>query len=875
MNDVRNLMDTLIHAVECGQLNPSGKHAKGISDIVERVLRAYHRISQLSSPDMAPCFEHCQHALNALNAWNLNLQHSHYDHMIAVANREQRWKEAANLFFKQINPEAAFNPVHVPIADPQGLYAVIRLAQQQQSSVADLVFDAVMQLSMVSPQDQTNYILAAGTALGKAGEWESALEFLETSFSANELGQPLISSVMQACLLSGKPEEALLLFDKKFGDAQGRSIAEEWQWGGNADTLDPLARDLVMRASWARDGGSTLALQLFQDVMQEGVTISDDALLGILKACEHDQNLEGCKAVFDCILDNASRDDWIVPGIDLYIGDCESDQSKSLSNGTVASRWLPEMSKHLASVVRTCNSVSSFGTGMFYIRRFDLVVDDSTSEVNSRNIRDPVPTTHVEHPLSHAIAQFSEWEEVMVPAVAALCGLRNYDDAIQLIDDLKNLTPINQQKFVNALLVRDYAMAEMIKNGQTIIGNPWTSANRHIHRLTSALHDIRKTNQKLTKGEKREILKGLALAMQSCTNAHQPDLSLHLLSFVARDLQPHSGGGDHVRLSWKDFTTIHDSLTAEIIHALGWTNNLMEAVEIFHTILRRETSQLSQWRCTCSAGLLALIKFGRGTEAFEIFQEMDKTILSPDCYNEIGRHLLKIGNTTELGNVYNLALSTGNLSEDLTLMTMVAVSKSKMDNRVRVLRAIVGDNAKYVGVSRQKWMETRYWNVKRELGFKIARILMWWNDGDTCHLDELDFALSDFNARKREGLKVRNDVLRVVVNNARIFDLRDIPNDLSGWSHIPKTKEQWVELLLQVVQESSSSSISHDADFVDSIVAAFRHLGANAECVAYISAVFSRDIRVHKSTLSRALAAANEEQAIQLVNDIRMLISDV
>ncbi len=873
MDDVRNVMDSLIFAVKNGQLNPSGKHGKGISDIIERILRAYHRISHLSH-HVTPCFDNCQEALDALQFWNLNCQNSHYNHIIAVANKEQRWKEAANLFFKQIDPEAAFNPVPVSISDPQGLYAVVRLAQQEESAVADLVFDAVMQLSMVSPQDQSTYVLAAGTALGKAGEWESAREFLNTSYSASQLGQPLISSVMQACLLSEKPEEALSIFEHKIGSADKQSIAKEWQWGGNADTLDPVVRDLVMRASWARDGGSTLALQLFHDTLEEGVTISDDALLGILKACEHDRNLEGCLSVFNCILDDVSSDNWIVPGLELAIYDRESDGAKLLSNGTVASRWLPEMSHHLASILRTCNSVSSFGTGLFYIRRLDLAMHESNVESTTLTIHDITPSKSIAQSLTKSVLNFKGKSELFIPIMTSLCGLRCYDDALRFYDFLGDVALLEDQNLDPTSIIRDYIRSEMAKNGQTIIGNPWISADRHIHRVTSALHVVRKT--KLTKEERRKILKGLAAAMQCCTNAHQPDLSLRLLSFVAKDLQPDSSQGRRFlgdeKQSWREMITVDDSLTAEIIHSLGWTNNLMDAVEIFQSVLRQEAHRLSKWRSTCSAGLLALAKLGRGNEAFEIFQEMDKTKLSAECYNGIGKHLYQTGNTKELGILYNLALNSGNLSEDLSLMTMAAVSKSKIDNRVRVLRAMVDDNATYVGVSREKWMETRYWNVRRELGFKNARILMWWNNAETCHLDELNFAITDFNSRKREGLRVRNDVLRVIVNNARRFSPRDIPDDFSNWNLVPRTREQWTELLLKVIEESSSSPISYDASFIDGIVAALRHIGATSECVAYFSAVLNRDVRVQTSTLTNALEAATVEDAVRLASDIRMFI---
>lgn len=891
IDETRDILASLVAAVENRQLNPSGKHGKSISDTIERILRAYHQISLLSSKSPSeegstttttPCFEYCQEALDTLSLWNLNFRHGHYEHAIAVANNEEKWKEASNLFWRQIDPGAGYNPVHVSVADPQGLYAIARFAQQEQSAVAELVFDAVLQLCMVSPQDQTTYVLAAGTALGKAGEWESAVEFLNASYTTNQLGQHLVSSVMQACLLSGRPEEAMQVYEVKFHSGGKKTIAEEWQWGGDRDTLDPVARDLVMRAIEARDGASSLALELFDDCITEGVTISSDALLGVLKACEHDRNMHGALSVFDYILDSATRKNWIVPGAELAIHDCESEEATRLSNGTVAARWLPQMSEHMATVMRTCNSNSSFGTGLFYLKRVDLLMRRASSPQTITTPRGyHVQTRDVLQSMLLVFTTIQSGTELLVPTMVSLCGLRCYEDAFQLFDHLENREDQGQRVLREGLAVRQYAESEFAKNGQSVVGNPWTSALRHIHRLTTALQIIEETGHNLTKREEDQILKGLAAAMQSCTNAHHPDLSLRLLAYVAKCLRGDSlivGGRQAIdpdQSQWKELAVVNDVLTAEIIHALGWTNNLVGAVEIFHSVLDQETSRLAKWRSTCSAGLSALVKLGRGEEAVKIFEELDKTTLSADCYNEIGRFFLRNRNTKELGNLYNLALNSGNLSEELSLMAMTAVVKSKMDNRVRVLRAMVDDNAKYVGTSRERWMKTRYWNVKRALGFFHARLLMWWNDTETCHLDELDFAISEFNSQKAVGMKVKNDVLRAIANSARLFNADIFIENDTRWSLVPQTKDDWTELLLKVIEECNSFSISYDADFIDTVVAAFRHLGANRECVAFVADVLERGVRVHRSTLSRALEAANAEHSIQLASEIQLLISEI
>jgi hypothetical protein len=150
LQDSKVFLHSLIGSVDQGLLNPSGKHGKELSKYLELVLFVY---SQIHLPDLA-LFDDCQEVLSTLQKWNLDVRSRHYDYAIEAANREARWKEASNLFWRQIDPEAGYNPVNVSISKPHGLYAIARCAQEEDSAVAEHVFDAVMQLTMVSPSDQ-------------------------------------------------------------------------------------------------------------------------------------------------------------------------------------------------------------------------------------------------------------------------------------------------------------------------------------------------------------------------------------------------------------------------------------------------------------------------------------------------------------------------------------------------------------------------------------------------------------------------------------------------------------------------------------------------------------------------------------------------
>lgn len=150
--DAKELFQSLSNSVEQGQLRPSGKHGKELSKFLELVLLVYSQTPfRTNDPSM---YEECQHVLVALKEWNLDFRNAHYDYAILLANREERWAQASHLFLQQIDPDAGYNPVEISVSNPMGLYAIARFAQEEGSPVVEQVYDAVLRMSMVSPNDQ-------------------------------------------------------------------------------------------------------------------------------------------------------------------------------------------------------------------------------------------------------------------------------------------------------------------------------------------------------------------------------------------------------------------------------------------------------------------------------------------------------------------------------------------------------------------------------------------------------------------------------------------------------------------------------------------------------------------------------------------------
>jgi hypothetical protein len=138
--------------VKDGTLRPSGKHRHELTVLFERILKLY---SESLSTDDTSVFEECTVVLKMMNEWKLELQHNHCEYAILAAGREERWKDAADLFWSHIDPEdCGYIPFDMDVSNPVGLYAIARFAQDQGTAVVENVFDGVLRMSMVSPTDQ-------------------------------------------------------------------------------------------------------------------------------------------------------------------------------------------------------------------------------------------------------------------------------------------------------------------------------------------------------------------------------------------------------------------------------------------------------------------------------------------------------------------------------------------------------------------------------------------------------------------------------------------------------------------------------------------------------------------------------------------------
>ena len=795
--------------------------------------------------------------------------------------------------------------------------------------------DAVQRLVMVSPQDKTSYVLAAGNALGYAGYWKDFDEYRRSSFLSEQYGTSLVSAVIQAYCLCGRYDEALQILQEEniitttllssssssssSSPSSKRNLEEEWQWGGERDRIDPLCRDLAMQviggaSSATIEGGvgdadadhhdtnhhhsgssssySKLALMLFHQSREENFTISREALLGLVEACERDKDWKSALSVLRTVIEedeieheksnnknsNNNIASWIVPGSQLTI--IERDQTRNDSSSFTDN--LSEMGPFLASIMRNCNSSSNFGMSLFSLRLFQMqLLYTSTGHYQEKKMmsKNDDTSTKVEDSIGQIISEVKNSHEILTASMVALCGLRCHENAMRLYEMQEN------NDNASAAFIYRYASSNQERSGTIALGNPWVSAHRHIDQLTEASKLIRKIHRRnkknesnyLTENQREMIEEVLARAMNSCTNAHQPELSLYLLDWMDEFIFSHH---QQQSIPKENIDDIHkvglykDSVTAETILALRWTRDLTGAIEMLESILEKHAEDdLDQWRKTIAAGLTVMVANGRGGDAVQVFDVLDKDARSTDCYTTIGRHLSKVKDWNELIYLYRNATTEGYSSEELSLLAMTAVISTKVDNRLRILRAIVDECASNAGVDPKLYTMNKYWQIKRTLGFYHARLLMWWNDEQRAPLDEMNLAIKEFYKEKANGMRPKNDVARAIVSGASRYDSFGLES-IRGYEKVPRSVENWTVLLEEVIHAMEGSAIRYDPNFVNSVVLAYKSLGRSRECVDYVSNVMDVDgTRIRKSTLVEVLEAARVEHDEELYSNIQMMLS--
>jgi len=794
-----------------------------------------------------------------------------------------------------------------------GLYAIARLAQQQHqpphgsinekngnddigsqfSLAAERVFDAAISMSMVSPQSEEAYILAAGSALGRAGEYRGCIEFLNSSYHSSRLGQSLVASVMHACVMNGQYKEASDVYTNCL---KGPLVSgSEWQWGGGYHTIHPVVRDLALVAmgQTKQEGNSQPAVDLLQQSISDEVPVTIEAIRGVLLACEMDNEWKKAGDILEDILvpiNNVktftiARDITVIiertNNITVSHTDVQQHDYEIIGRGPLVDEHM------LASVMRTCAASREFGMGMLYSRLYHHAKGTELTHVSI------------------------ESESLLAATMVSLCGLHCFRDAAELYNTTRANIIANDDTNMN----ETSDASECYEFIQFVLEKPNDEQNHAWIRAQRLIDKTILLMKEPTYIAADSQLEFIAKMVRSCTYAEQPGTGYHLArKFAAYQLYRQEGESESVAAKLKSYFGLgansesHENTNNSIESILASTDSLLSATMHAHRKMNQNQDALdrffwkmdevhnstggsaswtnSHWSQSTNEALLALIEEDRLEEAEHIFDEMDDLARTPDTFLLMANSLYARKQWKQMIDSHQAAAKAGCLTEEHAMKTLEAIVQWKQHNgsiKMRLIRAVIKDVSQVMGVLPNEWLISNYWKVKRAVNKDYIRLLLNLEYSDNLQEIELRISLKQFDEAKELGLAVKNDVLRCMVRNAGSrqrngnFDGNPVPEAREIREREAQTKDRFdaIDIVGQAVLAARGTSFWNDLVFIDTVAIAFRSLKGNTECIEFVKDVIASGIQPNPRSLEHAHLAAKDLGDSEAFEEFTFLLEEV
>jgi pentatricopeptide repeat protein len=372
----------------------------------------------------------------------------------------------------------------------------------------------------------------------------------------------------------------------------------------------------------------------------------------------------------------------------------------------------------------------------------------------------------------------------------------------------------------------------------------WPSTLAKAHYFITCFQSCVDNDDIVTEKEAKLMGSALASLVSASTAASQSQAGITLATWV--DL--HTSSND-------PYLPMTDALAGSLIDAHSRSKNYKAAVELFSLVpanANHETRLL-----TYTATIKSLFRLSRSSEAVALFETIVKHNRSPDLMSAVASGLLRAGDWSAALDVYRLALAKGCLSEEVGLLAIKSVSVGRVDGRSRIMRNIIDEVSGLSGMSPNDWIELKYWDLKRLIGFGETARLMWWSDPQTRSLYELNFALASQEKRTLDGLTPKNDALRLIASAAKSYQEYHVPAEGAvELSYVPRSVTDWKRALTATLAESQHSSLFNSRAFIESVAMGFVELGSFEEATKVIDDAVDRGLDVDRSVLYTARQTA-------------------
>ena len=606
--------------------------------------------------------------------------------------------------------------------------------------------------------------MAAGSALGRAGQWQGCVDYILNHSDSSELGQPLFAAVMNACYICEEYESVIEIY---YNMQQGaESTGSEWQWEGEYARSHPLCMDLLLRSVGMRmlrtaadrnQGFGEATLLIFNQIIEEGGRISLDAIRGVLRACENDADNERAIRVLKILQGyKQSESDW-----KIVHGSAKNFLYNSEESSIVAQAIDDDV---LATVIDACCAAEEYGHAIMCLRTSDSIAHYPTSnaEVLNSNGSFMVDKLLAQQPmLRHS-------KRLLESTVMALTGLQSTQDAITLYSKCTN-NPGSLGKHLPSV-------------NRNQINAPWRESFRHMDRLLYAADAIRNSNQKLTQEDQYNVSLGTALMLKCATKAGQVNAGLEVANIVISSISAHKNSQKSMKDAMKSFFGIEkeihetdesfwflsDELFASAIAARRVKYGVENAYDFYFSgmsaIIAKNGSRM--WFESTDLVLALIVEQGDIDRASDFFDSLENQTRTSETYAIMANGYKVEERWDKIAALYLAAKKEALLSERLCFLAMEAIAESVTSSKIKTLRSVTNDIATLKGVKSGEWIADNYWKLKQICGFHHARLLMWWNDPSETKKMEFRLAAQHLKERKRKGLASEKDVLTVLIQLA-------------------------------------------------------------------------------------------------------------
>lgn len=668
---------------------------------------------------------------------------------------------------------------------------------------------------------------------------------------------------MQACLLCHKYDEALDIFDAAVDNA---SVATEWQWGGQRDSLHPLCRDLAMRAmgNSPQTGMSDRAVRLLEDAQSNDDTaISVEALHGVLSALAKDGQWDTAVDLFFTLIESPEILSLLVRGDEL---DVSRDQPLSDKDRDTLLNEFHELL--LGPVMRAANAEQEFGVSL-------LCLHITATRSRGAETLVQLKTDVLSSPVCQLLQSSPNGDDLLASTMTALSGLGSYQKSLTLFE-----TVAYGGGFSSSRELHDWLSAEIPRRKRNSDGHGWDMVLLQMRQVISACAAMQNQPDLLSSDDVHLISFVVASLIRGSINSNQPEMGVRVGRWVESSLAG-LADNEYPCLLQQGHTALPltDSYLSSTVAALNASGKLESAYQLIETHVQGgPVGAQKNWifGILTHEETVKLLASEGDADFLSHFYGAISLRKNPSLFSVTAVGLAEKGDWAGVADIYRLALTSGCNSEEISLLAMKAAVSERRPNLLPVLRGIINEVAKLVGVSQSIWLHSKYHHIKRLLGTVLAHRLMWWEDPKTAHLDELEYAMEVCEQKMAKGILPNNFSLRIIVAEAAKFEEGYVPSDRTGLPRVPTTTEGWIDVVYRVLRLAEETGLPYNPYFVKDVCLAFERLGCDEACVQYaVDALSNRGVQIPPAALAATLKASKRISiSSPAFHDLEMMLSE-